>query len=394
MKQKSFHSWRHLVYTLLTVLFFGLPFVRVGGESALRFDVPTLRLHFFGSAVWMGEFFIVLVALLFLTFLFLWATLVFGRVWCGWVCPQMLLMSLTEKRNRAGYLLPGNLASHVKALLLSVLTGAAMVWYFVSPYDFLPRLAALETGPVEGWALVILSGITWLNLLFLRETFCAAVCPYSKLQGTLFDRESLVIAYDTRRADECVDCKACARVCPVGIDIRDGLQAACVSCAECVDACTHILSKKGRPSLVGYFYGAPGGSLRPFRPAALLPGTAALLFFALLLFLVLQRSPLGVTLLPNHDYPSRSAPEGKILVSYTLALENRGDEAIVLSVSASGPADPVDISPGTVTIGGGEHRRIPVFLVASGPGTVDILLTDGDGKISRSSATVLAPERQ
>ena len=393
MTKRRVHTYRHLVYTLLTVLFFGLPFVRVGGESALRFDVPTLRLHFFGSALWMGEFFIVLVALLFLTFLFLWVTLVFGRVWCGWVCPQMLLVSLTEKRNRAGYLLPRNLASHAKALLLSVLTGAAMVWYFVSPYDFLPRLAALETGPVEGWAWVILAGITWINLLFLRETFCATICPYSKLQGTLFDRDSLLIAYDTRRADECVDCKACARVCPVGIDIRDGLQAACVSCAECVDACTHILSKKGRPSLVGYFYGVPEGSLRPFRPAALLPGTAALLFFGLLLFLIILRSPLGVTLLPNYEYPSRSAPEGKILVSYTLALENRGPAEIVLAVSASGAAGPIDISPATVTIGGGQHRRVPVYVVASRPGAVDILLTDGDGEVLRSSATVLAPER-
>jgi len=393
MTLMRFHSYRTFVYLLLSAVFFGLPFVRIGGESALRFDVPGLRLFFFGTAVWMTEFFIVLVALLFLTFLFLWVTLVFGRVWCGWLCPQMLLISLTERRSRAGYLLPRNLVSHAKAFLLSILTGAAMVWYFVSPYEFIPRLAALETGPIEGWAWAILAGITWLNLLFLRETFCSTVCPYSKLQSALFDRESLVIAYDTRRADECVDCKACAKVCPVGIDIRDGLQAACVSCAECVDACTHILSKKGRPSLVGYFYGDPGGSLRPFRPAALLPGMAALLFFGLFLFLILQRSPLGVTLLPNHDYPPRSAPEGQILISYTLAMENRGPAEMVLTLSASGPAGPVDISPGTVTIDGGQHRSVPIYVVASRPGAVDILLTDGDGEVSRSPATVLAPER-
>jgi cytochrome c oxidase accessory protein FixG len=389
----SFHRYRSLVYTLLTLLFFGLPFVQVGGESALRFDVPTLRLLFFGSAVWMSEFFIVLVALLFLAFLFIWVTLVFGRVWCGWICPQMLLVSLTEKRSRAGYLVPRGLSSHVKALLLSILTGAAMVWYFVSPYEFLPRLALLDTGRVEGWAWAILAGITWLNLLFLRETFCATVCPYAKLQGALLDRDSLIIAYDTRRAGECIDCKACAKVCPVGIDIRGGLQAACVNCAECVDACTHILSKKGRPSLVGYFCGAPGGSLHPFRPTSFLLGAATLLLLVLFLLLSLQRSPLGLTLLPNHDYPPRTTPEGRILVSYTLALENRAAEAIVLEISATGPAAPVDISPGTVTIGGGEHRNIPIYVVTAGAGALDILLTAGDGEVLRSPAKVMALER-
>jgi polyferredoxin len=279
------------------------------------------------------------------------------------------------------------------ALLLSVLTGAAMVWYFVSPYEFLPRLVALELGSVEGWSWAVLAALTWLNLLFVRESFCATVCPYSMLQGALFDRETLVIAYDPARAGECTDCSACVKSCPVKIDIRDGLQAACVSCAECIDACTHILSQKGRPSLIGYFFGAPGGSFRPFRPAASLVGTATLLLLALFFFLALHRPPLGLTILPNHDYPPRSTPEGSILVSFVLSLENRSPEEMVLSAEASGPAAPVAFSPRSLTIGAGEHRRVPVYVVTARSGALDILLTGRSGETARASTTVIAPDR-
>jgi cytochrome c oxidase accessory protein FixG len=386
------HPWRRLVHILLTLLFFGLPFLRIGGESAFRFDIPTLRLHFFGAVIWMNEFFIVLVAILFLTFLFIWVTLVFGRVWCGWLCPQLILTGMTASRNRLRHLTGRGLSSHLKALLLSVLTGAAMVWYFVSPYDFLSRLAAGDLGRVAAWSWVVLAGITWLDLLLVRESFCATICPYSRLQGAMFDRDTLVIAFDPERAGECVECQACIRTCPVGIDIREGLQAACVSCAECVDACAHILGKKGRPSLIGYFYGRPGGPFRPFRPAAVFLAAALFFFFGLLLLLIAGRSPVDLTILPNHGYPPRMSPDGRIVNSFLLSLENRAAESASLGVRAVGAAGAIEISPPVIEIEGGAHRRIPVFLVSEKGGPIDIILTMEDGTTVRAHAAVIVPD--
>ena len=123
----------------------------------------------------------------------------------------------------------------------------------------------------------MLGAILFLDLGFVRGRFCATTCPYAKLQGVLFDRSTLVVAYDERRDAECIDCLACVRVCPTGIDIRDGLQAECIACAQCVDACAPILAKFGRPTLVDYFWGAPGGRPRFLRPVVLALGAASLL---------------------------------------------------------------------------------------------------------------------
>ncbi len=121
-------------------------------------------------------------------------------------------------------------------------------------------------------------GVTlFLDLGFVRARFCATACPYAKLQGVLFDRATLVVAYDERRDAECIDCLACVRVCPTGIDIRDGLQAECIACAQCVDACAPILARFGKPTLVDYFFGAPGERPRLLRPVVLALAAASIL---------------------------------------------------------------------------------------------------------------------
>ena len=243
-------------------VFLGLPFVTLRGESALRFDVDSLKLHVLGATLWMDEFFVVLLASLAVAFVFLLVTFVWGRVWCGWSCPQTILGDLTQalaserarKKRR-----PARLAlAWGTVALVSVVFSAATLLYFVPPAQFFHDLVALDLGPVVGGSWAVLAVTLFLDLGFVRGRFCATTCPYAKLQGVLFDRATLVVAYDERRDAECIDCKACVRVCPTGIDIRDGLQAECIACAQCVDACAPILAKFGKPTLVDYFFGAPG----------------------------------------------------------------------------------------------------------------------------------------
>jgi len=186
---------------------------------------------------------VVLAAVLFLTALFLLITLVYGRVWCGWSCPQTILGELTRLAPRRAAGPPARKPPRAGALreagrlalvaLLSALVAASLLWYFVSPYEFLRRLAAGTLGPVLSGAWLVLGAILLADLGFVGATFCATVCPYAKLQGVLFDRLTLVVAYDARRAADCVDCGACVRVCPTGIDIRHGLQMECIACGAC-----------------------------------------------------------------------------------------------------------------------------------------------------------------
>jgi len=366
-------AYRRTAGAAQALLFVGLPFVRLGGESALRFDVPSLTLHVLGASFAMNQFFVVLPATMFLVFAFLLVTVALGRVWCGWSCPQTILGDLTrlvqpEARRRqrrwrrpAGFALVG---------LVSAVASAATLWYFVTPWEFLSRLAAGRLGPVLGWSWAVLGVTLFLDLAFLRARFCATACPYAKVQGVLFDRSTLVVAYDERREDDCVDCGACVRVCPTGIDIRDGLQMECIACAECVDACTPIMLKLGRPTnLVGYFFGEPGTVRRLLRPATLVLAAATTLSLGATVAAAVQagRATLDLVAVPASDFAPRLAPDGRALNAYQVSLENHARAPVTVRLAAAAPGLELQLRPAEVALSAGEHRRLRVVAEARGP---------------------------
>jgi cytochrome c oxidase accessory protein FixG len=376
--------WRRGAGIAQAAIFLGLPFVTLRGESALRFDVPTLRLHLFGATLWMDEFFVLLLGLLAATLVFLLVTFLWGRVWCGWSCPQTVLGDLTaslaseraRKRRR-----PARLAlAWLPVAGVSVLFSAATLWYFVPPGEFLSRLVALDLGPVLGWSWAVLGAVLFLDLGFVRGRFCATTCPYAKLQGVLFDRSTLVVAYDEGRDAECIDCLACVRVCPTGIDIRDGLQAECIACAQCVDACAPILAKLGRPTLVDYFWGAPGERPRFLRPVVLGLGAASLLAVAGTVAAGIHagRATLDLTAAFSSSFSPRLGTDGRVVNAYEVSFENRGRAPVVLRLALAPGRGEARVSPDRVDLAPGEHRRMVVVASATGLGpgpVVDAVLT-------------------
>jgi cytochrome c oxidase accessory protein FixG len=382
--------------------FLGLPFVTVRGESALRFDVPSLRLHVFGATLWMDEFFVVLLATLAFAFVFLLVTFVWGRVWCGWSCPQTILGDLTQalaserarKKPR-----PARLAlAWATVALVAVVFSAATLWYFVPPGAFFARLVRWDLGPVLGGAWAVLGATLFLDLGFVRGRFCATTCPYAKLQGVLFDRATLVVAYDERRDAECIDCLACVRVCPTGIDIRDGLQAECIACAQCVDACAPILARYGKPTLVDYFFGAPGERPRLVRPLVVGLAVASVLAIGGTVFAAVDagRASLDLTAAFSSRFTPRLGPDGRVVNAYDLALENRGRRNVTLKLALTPVQGQARVSPEEVSLAPGEHRR--VFLVASasglGPGPVveaQLTATEAGGGTVRAQVPMFLP---
>ncbi|HET7824168.1 MAG TPA: 4Fe-4S dicluster domain-containing protein [Anaeromyxobacter sp.] len=375
-----FRRWRRAAGAAQAAVMLGLPFVRVGGESALRLDVPAGRLHAFGASFAIDEAFVVLAAVLLVTVLFLLVTLLLGRVWCGWACPQTVLADLTSARRPLGRV--------ASALVVSAVVSASIVWWFVSPYEFFPRLAAGALGPVVAGSWAALFAILFLDLTLLRARFCATACPYAKLQGVLFDRSTLVVAYDARRAADCVDCEACVRVCPTGIDIRHGLQTECIACAECADACAPIMAKLRRaPDLVGYFFGEPGGRARPLRPAALALGGGAIAATALLVAVVAARAVLDLSAVPEFGFAPRRAPDGRAVNAYSVALENHGRAPVTVALALSAPGADVALRPDRVALGPGERRQVRLVVTAGGlaPGRVQGELS---AAVSRGGAIV------
>ncbi len=226
----------------------------------------------------------------------------------------------------------------------------------------------------------MLGAVLFLDLGFVRGRFCATTCPYAKLQGVLFDRSTLVVAYDDRRDAECIDCGACVRVCPTGIDIRDGLQAECIACAQCIDACEPILARLGRPTLVDYFWGAPGGRPRFLRPTVLALGAASVLALGGTVAAGVHagRASLDLSAAFSTRFAPRLGPDGRVVNAYEVSFENRGDAPVTLRLALAPARGEATVSPERVELAPGEHRRVTLVASASGLGpgpVVDAVLS-------------------
>jgi cytochrome c oxidase accessory protein FixG len=259
--------------------------------------------------------------------------------------------------------LPDKLTAYGAVLLISFLAAANLIWYFVSPYEFISGILEGSTGSIVRGFWIVLTGILFMNFAFLRQTFCSTVCPYAKLQSTLFDSRTLVVAFDPSRKEECIDCMACVKTCPVGIDIREGLNAACIHCAECVDRCTKVMEPRKKNSLVGYFFGMPGEQGGLFRQNAVLIGTVTAAFLIFFLYLLAVRVPLDLTVLPNHAFQPRISRDGSAVNSYILSVRNRGKSKRELKVKVKGIDGIVKIVPDRVLrVESGGMKKLSVYV--------------------------------
>jgi len=284
MPKGRFYNARTMVTNLYLLIFFTLPWIKVNGEPLFLFDIPNSKFIIFGQIFWPQDFFIFGIAMLtFLVFIVLF-TVVFGRIFCGWVCPQTVFMEMIFRKIE--YWIEGS--SEMQRKL------AEMPWNkekitkrglkFLAFYSLSFIIANYFLAYIIGMDKVLLymkEGIiqhleTFVPLLFFatifffvywwfREQVCIIVCPYGRLQGVMLDPDSIVVAYDHVRGEprsrfkkkreeekqdevgDCVDCFECVKVCPTGIDIRNGTQLECVNCTACIDACDAVMEKFNRP---------------------------------------------------------------------------------------------------------------------------------------------------
>jgi cytochrome c oxidase accessory protein FixG len=312
--------YRRIVAYIQAIIIIGLPFLKAKGESALRFDITSLKLHFFGAAIWINEFYLLLIAIIFLLILIISITTILGRIWCGWVCPQTVLLDLTGDVSGAISRRSSSTIQKIVLIPVSALVSLTLIWYFVPPYETIQKLFVSRV--VTGFFIVQWI-VIYAELAFLGRAFCTTICPYSMLQSGLFDKDTLVIAYDRSKDDICMGCDKCAQVCPVGIDIKDGLRRECIACAECIDACRSMTKMVGKSSFIGY----TGEILRP--KAFILGGTTAIIGI-IFIIIVYMRPDIDLVIARDAEQPTLN------INGYTYTIQNNSDRSVRLNVSIEG----------------------------------------------------------
>ncbi|MBY5951023.1 cytochrome c oxidase accessory protein CcoG [Algoriphagus marincola] len=277
-----FYKYRtYLSWILLAILFAG-PFIQVDGRPWLLFNIFERKFIIFGAVFWPQDtHLLIFLLLIFFVFIILF-TVIFGRIWCGWACPQTLFMEMVFRKIE--YLIEGD-ANQQRALdampwngekiikkgskllifgLISLLIGHLVMAYLIGIDQVREIVTQPPTANLAGFiGLVAFSGIFMFVFTWFREQACTVVCPYGRLQGVLLDNNSINVMYDYVRGEprgpirknkveetplgDCVDCNLCVQVCPTGIDIRNGVQMECVNCTACIDACDEVMVKVDRP---------------------------------------------------------------------------------------------------------------------------------------------------
>jgi cytochrome c oxidase accessory protein FixG len=346
-----FRSLRSIAYALLIAFLFALPWIRLDGQPLVLLDVPARQFHVFGLVIFPQELYFLWLIVVGAALALFFFTALLGRLWCGWACPQTVFTDLYAALARRiqgwkGSARPARVAgwrvalTHASWLALSALVAFHLVGYFRSPYEI---LAGLRSGVVYPTSLAFFGAIallTYLDFGIVRQTFCKYLCPYARFQSVLFDRDTLVVAYDPARGEprgkagratgDCVDCRLCVAVCPTGIDIRQGLQLECIACTQCIDACDGVMQKLARPPhLIGYrsLAGLEGRRARLLRPRT--AAYAALLALAIGAFgtLLARRLPMDLSVAHSGAALVSHSADGRLGNAFTLRITNRGNVA-------------------------------------------------------------------
>ena len=373
------HRRRNVVHAICFAIFVALPFFDV-----MRFDIPRQRFYFAGQEIWINEFAIIFFALLFLMFVIVGASMLYGRIYCGFLCPQMIFseasMTLEKKLqtllNKHFVGVPAARRRIVQRVLFYGLVwigsvGLAFVFiaYFVEPRDLLFRLLSLDIVTAGGIAGAATTVITFLDFAFVRTKFCTTVCPYGYLQGMLGDDHTLIVHYRSE-ANECIECKKCVRVCPMGIDIRTSpYQMECVHCGECIDACTQIMDRFGKDTLIEYAWGEKAAAQRPGKqPLLHRLGIRDAKRVVVLAVIIIYASSLAVALALRHTVLVQIAPvrttlyrlgdDGRVYNTFRMTIANRGREPATVRIAATSlPGAAFSVPLDAVAVAAGEESR-------------------------------------
>jgi len=414
-----FLKYRRIVAYSLIAVFTLLPYIPINGKPAILLDVIKRRFTFFGTTFLPTDTFLLALFMVGLLVSIFLITALFGRVWCGWACPQTVYLEFvyrpierlfTGTAGKGGR--PRNsvagwrrIAMYAAFLLISMFLAHTFLAYFVG----VERLFAWVQGsptehPVAFLVMAATTGLMMFDFCYWREQLCIIGCPYGRFQSVMLDRQSLIITYDPIRGEprgklrrvgsgasrvesvgsvslptlhcppstssrgDCIDCTMCVQVCPTGIDIRDGLQLECVNCAQCIDACDAVMDRIGKPrGLIRYSsqQAVEGETPRLLRPRVVLYPMVIALIVGIFLFALGTKSVANVSLLRARGLPYYQMPEGRIGSTLRVQITNRLDQPQTFTLQLQQPT-PMRLKAANnpITVASGQTIEQPVQIIA------------------------------
>jgi cytochrome c oxidase accessory protein FixG len=361
---------RQSVQALLIAAALLLPFVTVAGNPFLRMDIGLRTLFMAGIPVRVDQFYLVLLATLFVIAAFLFLTAVLGRVWCGWLCPQTVFNDLAELSGgyfrKSGSHLVSALMEHLCAILISKTIAFNLLCWFMSPYQVVTRLLHFQEFPLLFTTFMLLTLFGYLNLIIVKRSFCRSYCPYGRFQTALMDSGTLNLAFLEETRHRCLRCGACVKTCPMDIDIRNGFQIECIGCGRCIDACRDIMETQPcQNGLIDYRFGEEQGGRARFGRKALSLCALSLLLGVALVWGLIGRNQDAFAVQRIASVESRLMPDGFQIQPWRATLGNRSESIKIYSIriksseadeiSLLGPVSDIRIQPN-------EHREV-TFMV-------------------------------
>ncbi len=378
----KFTNYRMLVSILLLVFLLAGPFISIDGEPLLLMNILERKFVIFGQVFWPQDFHLAVIGMITTVVFIILFTIVFGRIFCGWLCPQTIFMEWVFRR--VEYWIEGDYmkqkkldrqawdaekiwkkgSKHFVFLAISTVIMHTFMAYIIG-VDQTWQL--IQSGPAEEpvafVVMVALTGMFYGVFSRLREQVCTTICPYGRLQGVLLDRKSIVVAYDYQRGEtrgkyrkgedrealdkgDCIDCKQCVYVCPTGIDIRNGTQLECVNCTACMDACDSIMDAIGKPKgLVRYDSEDHIETKTPFVFTGRMRAYSLVLLalMGVLVTLLMIRSDLETTILRTPGMMYQERPDGAISNLYQLKMLNKSNNIYPVKLELMEPAGRIEM---------------------------------------------------
>ena len=381
--------WRNIVGFILLAFFMAAPFLRIDGQPLLLLNFIDRKIVFLGVQFWPQDFHLFFLAMISLMVFIILFTVTYGRIWCGWACPQTVFMELIFRRIE--YWIEGD-AYHQKQLdkqpwtagkvfrkglkhaiffLFAFIAGNYFLMYIIGSEAWIGLVSDDPLKHLAGLGgMVAFSAVFYFIFAWFREQVCSIVCPYGRLQGVLLDRNSIVISYDYKRGEpratffkgedrtkagkgSCINCTQCVQVCPTGIDIRNGTQLECINCACCIDACNSMMDATGQPrGLIRYASEKmiSEGKKMKFNARIIAYSAVLIILLGVITFSLASRNSIEATILRAPGMLFQEPEPGKISNLYNIKLLNKTNEDLPVEIKLLSHSGTINIIGGDILV--------------------------------------------